>query len=257
MSRKTNEMREEISKKEKRLERKLTEREKKNIERRIERKYRKRNFIKRTFVVLGITSFWVVGAKLLTSGDQTQRNKKEIIKEIEDKSNSETTNFKESIKIDTNTTEQETTDKERQDYVETINDLLDEYNEKYGTDLSNSDITYIKSKPSYLGIDEQGNYIYDSKGITPVKENVNVQGTIYVMINKNDKKIISSIGKLDNREKFETKNIDTKIIIDWDRNEYIESDKKIDFTYGKTPEQIKSIYEAIEGDFKERTEKER
>lgn len=248
MNKKTNEIREEIKKKEERLKRKLTEREKRNIIQRIERKYRRKNLIRGTLVALGIATAGVGGVKLLTSGD----DKKVVLEETEDKSNNKTNSFKESIKI--NITEQETTDKEKKDYRETINQLLEEYNQKYDTDLTNNDITYLRSKPSYLSVDENENYIYDAKGNTPAKENVDVTGYVYVIINKNDKKIISSIGKLSRGIKSEIKNVDTKVAMDWERNEYIESDKKIDFTEGKTPEQIEVIYESIKEGFEERAE---
>ena len=48
-------------------------------------------------------------------------------------------------------------------YNQILEDIANEYNEKYGTKLSPTDITYIKSNPQFLAIDNKGEYIQDYK----------------------------------------------------------------------------------------------
>ena len=83
-------------------------------------------------------------------------------------------------------------------------------------------------------IDSSKYYVYDN---SVYKENQN-----NVFVNKKDNTIISSIGKV----KDEVQNIDTKIVMDSQRKEYISNSEKIDITQGKTNEEIDEIYNAME-----------
>ena len=116
-------------------------------------------------------------------------------------------------------------------------------NEEYDTKLSAADITYIKSNPQFLAIDNNGEYIQDYKQTQKYGSYIQDKiKNIYVFINKEDNTIISSIGKVADK----VQNIDTKIVMDSQRKEYISNNEKIDITQGKTSEEIEEIYNAME-----------
>ena len=124
-----------------------------------------------------------------------------------------------------------------------LEDIANEYNEKYGTKLSPTDITYIKSNPQFLAIDNNGEYVQDYKETQKYDSYIQDKiKNIYVFVNKKDNTIISSIGKVED----EVQNIDTKIVMDSQKKEYISNSKKIDITQGKTNEEIDEIYNAME-----------
>ena len=126
-----------------------------------------------------------------------------------------------------------------------------EYNEEYDTNLTASDISYIKSNPQYLTIDEDGTYVQDYRQSGENNEYIydNIKD-VYVFINKKDDTIISSIGKVEN----EVKNIDTNIVMLSGKQEYVESDKKIDITKGKDKEQLEEMYKAMQEKSKQKTQ---
>ena len=128
-------------------------------------------------------------------------------------------------------------------YNQILEDIANEYNEEYDTKLSAADITYIKSNPQFLAIDNNGEYIQDYKQTQKYGSYIQDKiKNIYVFINKEDNTIISSIGKVADK----VQNIDTKIVMDSQRKEYISNNKKIDITQGKTSEEIEEIYNAME-----------
>ena len=128
-------------------------------------------------------------------------------------------------------------------YNQILEDIANEYNEKYGTKLSPTDITYIKSNPQFLAIDNNGEYVQDYKETQKYDSYIQDKiKNIYVFVNKKDNTIISSIGKVED----EVQNIDTKIVMDSQKKEYISNSKKIDITQGKTNEEIDEIYNAME-----------
>jgi hypothetical protein len=91
--------------------------------------------------------------------------------------------------------------------------------------------------------DKEGEYIQDYKETQKYDSYIQDKiKNIYVFVNKKDNTIISSIGKV----KDEVQNIDTKIVMDSQRKEYISNSEKIDITQGKTNEEIDEIYNAME-----------
>ena len=80
-----------------------------------------------------------------------------------------------------------------------LEEIAKEYNEEYDTNLTASDISYIKSNPQYLTIDEDGTYVQDYRQSGENNEYIydNIKD-VYVFINKKDDTIISSIGKVEN-----------------------------------------------------------
>lgn len=254
MSKKTNEIIRRIQIKEEKLERKLTTKEKRKIEKSVIREYRRKNIIKGIFSTLGIITIGAGAHALLTDGSEHQQdNKTELEMEIENQE--EVTNtFKEELKVDIDAITQEQNEENEVDYDKIMAEILDEYNEKYDIELTEEDISYIKSNPQFLGITDDGTYIQDYKQNTPVQEYID-DGIkdIYVMINNNDNTIISSLGKVDGK----ITNIDTKVVMDGQRNEYFESDKKIDLTEDKNQEEIEQIYETIENEYEKELEEER
>lgn len=109
----------------------------------------------------------------------------------------------------------------------------------------------IKSNPQYLTIDEDGTYVQDYRQSGENNEYIydNIKD-VYVFINKKDDTIISSIGKVEN----EVKNIDTNIVMLSGKQEYVESDKKIDITKGKDKEQLEEMYKAMQEKSKQKTQ---
>lgn len=255
MGKKTNEIRKRIENAEKRKGRELTEREKQKIERKVILKYRKENAIRGLFLTLGLT-IGAGGHALLTNGNDKSKdsnNQPTAETQIDNEVNNNDNSFKTSLTVDTTTAiipTTETEDKEI-DYDKIISEVLDEYNEKYDTELSPEDIAYMQSKPQFLGI-SNGTYIQDYKQKTPVDEYLDDYiGDIYIMINKNDDKIIASLGKV----KGKIENVDTKVAMNGERKEYFESDKKIDLTENKNEEEIKQIYDALEKELEKDVEK--
>ena len=250
MSKKTNEIRKRIKTAEEKKGGELTKKEIQKIERKVILKYRRENFIRGAFLALGIT-IGAVGYALLTSGDKIQDNSSKQKTEIQLDNESETNNvFKNELKVDVNTISQE----EKVNYEETLKQIIEEYNEKYSTDLSSEDINYIKSNPQFLGISDNGTYIQNYKQNTPVEKYISDGiNDIYIMINNKNNTIITSLGEVDGK----IQNIDTKVVMDNNRKEYFESDKKIDLTENKTQEQIEEIYDTLRNEYKKEVEQER
>lgn len=247
MGKKTDEIRRRIKIAEEKKGRRLFRKEREVIEKAVIKEFRRKNAIKAVLVALGITTIGAAGKHaLLPEGNNNKIEKQETLK----RENNEFIKGLQShgIKIDT-----EKFTKELQN-EEIIFDILKEYNEKYGTELNKEDISYIKSKPQFLGIDENGTYIQDYKENTPVKEYEEEEekiGNIYIMINNKDNKIISSLGEVSS----EITNIDTKIVMDRNGTEYLESDKKINIIEGKDEQTKQKIYEALEQEYEKEYKK--
>lgn len=250
MSKKTNEIRKRIKTAEEKKGGKLTKKEIQKIERKVILKYRRKNFIRGAFLALSIT-IGAGGHALLTSGDKIQDNSSKQKTEIQLDNENETNNvFKNELKVDVNTISQEG----KVNYEETLKQIIEEYNEKYSTDLSSEDINYIKSNPQFLGISDNGTYIQNYKQNTPVEKYISDGiNDIYIMINNKNNTIITSLGEVDGK----IQNIDTKVVMDSNRNEYFESDKKIDLTDNKKQEQIEEIYDTLRNEYKKEVEQER
>lgn len=242
----------EIEEKEKRSDIKLTKRQCETIMKKHSRKYnikRIEYIVAAVFATLGISK---IEKNALISGND-ENNKTEIMSELLE----QTPTFKDEIKVDLSKENNQVT----KDYSQVINyeqlfvDSINQYNQKYGTDLEEKDIDLIKSSNTqYLGIDENGTYIQDYSQNTPVVEYIrngtdkNNIGNIYIMINNKDNTIIGSLGKVN----YEIVNIDTKIIMNYDRKEYLASDKKMDLTKTVNDEDGKKLqlrYEAFEKQF--------
>lgn len=253
MSKKTNEIRIKIQKAEEKIGRQLTKKERQKIEKQVIRKYNRQNLIRGAFLALGI----VIGAgghALLTAGNNPDKENKQEI-EMEMDTQDETTNsFKEDLKVDIDSITTEKEENEEVDYDKIMSEILEEYNERYDAELSQEDISFIKSNPQFLGIKDDGTYIQDYKQNTPVQEYTKERiGDVYIIINNKDNTIITSLGKV----KGQITNIDTKVVMDKDRKEYFESDKKIDLTGDKNKEEVEQIYEAIQNEYEKDLEEER
>lgn len=255
MSKKTNEIRKRIQIAEEKIGRELTKTEKQKIEKKVILKYRRENFIRGAFLAIGIT-IGAGGHALLTDGNNASRdaNSKQATEMQIDNQEKNNNSFKEDLKYDTNAIVPEENENNEIDYDEIISEIIEEYNKKYNTELSSEDISYIKSNPQFLGISDDGTYIQDYKQNTPTEEYIydNIKD-IYVMINNKDNKIITSLGKV----KGKIENIDTKVVMDSERNEYFESDKKIDLTENKKEEEIEQIYDTLENEYENEIEEER
>ena len=64
---------------------------------------------------------------------------------------------------------------------------------------------------------------------------------IYIIINSRTNEIIASIGRVN----YKVTNIDTKIVMNDKRKEYLEAEDKIDITEGKTDEEKEQIYNSL------------
>lgn len=122
------------------------------------------------------------------------------------------------------------------------------YNERYGTDLTPDDLSLIESKPQFLGVIGDNTYVQDYKSTSPVdyhisdnwKDKTSID-KIYIIINSRTNEIIASIGRVN----YKVTNIDTKIVMNDKRKEYLEAEDKIDITEGKTDEEKEQIYNSL------------
>lgn len=254
MSKKTNEIRRRIQIAEEKKGRELTEEERKRIEKKVILKYRRENFIRGAFLAVGIT-IGAGGHALLTDGNNASKdaNNKQATEMQIDNQEKNNNSFKEDLKYNTNTISTKENEDSEIDYDKIISEVLDEYNEKYDTELSQEDISYMRSRPQFLGI-SNGTYIQDYKQNTPVDEYLtNRIDYIYIMINNKDNTIISSLGKVQGK----IENVDTKVAMNRERKEYFESDKKIDLTENKNEKQIEQIYDTLKNEYENEIEEER
>lgn len=272
MGKKTNEIRMRITKAEEKKGEPLTKQERRNIEAKVQRKYRRQNIIRGAFLALGIGA-GATGTYLLTEGkapkdvEITQDENETDIKIKENEENKELNisvnkdrevfineikvnipeekqNIEETPKIQ-NTQEPKQTQKPEEQNSKVIQEILDEYNEKYNTDLEESDISYLKSTPNFLGIDANGKYIQDYKENTEIKDYILGEygiGPIYIILNNKEEKIIASMGEIEK----ELVDVDTKIVMSEEGKEYIASENKINLTENKDQETKESIYKALE-----------
>lgn len=266
---KQRKIQERIKKIEAKKGRQLTEEEKQRIERKIKLKQRREKFIRGGFLALGIT-LGAGGHALATSGDKADDNDSkqkiemqadeaerpvdDVEMQIDDAKNAEKVDnketktknvYKDTLKINQNISP--CINHESVDYEQ----IIDAYNKKYDTDLTAEDISFIKSNPQFLGISEDGKYIQDYKEDTPVEEYIddNIED-VYIMINNKDNTIISSLGKVDG----EIKNIDTKVVMTYEGDEFFESYQKIDLTNitvkkGKKTNQSEAIYNTLKNQY--------
>lgn len=122
------------------------------------------------------------------------------------------------------------------------------YNERYETDLTPDDLSLIESKPQFLGVIGDNTYVQDYKSTSPVdyhisdnwKDKTSID-KIYIIINSRTNEIIASIGRVN----YKVTNIDTKIVMNDKRKEYLEAEDKIDITEGKTDEEKEQIYNSL------------
>ena len=184
MSKKTNEIRRKIKEKEEKYKRKLTYKEVKRIEKDVLKKYNRRKKIAGIFLALGITTVGgaTAGLLLASGSNDVPENAKKTEATIENSEKTDTSkktnDFKENLQTLT--------------YSQITEEIAKEYNEEYDTNLTASDISYIKSNPQYLTIDEDGTYVQDYRQSGENNEYIydNIKD-VYVFINKKDDKIIS------------------------------------------------------------------
>lgn len=239
-----------IRKNEKNLGRRLTEKEKQKIQERVKAKHRRENFIRAGFLALGIPLGAGIHA-LTTSGDKTEDKDTKTKKKMQVVDEESKNPYKDTLKVNFSSC----IENEPIDYVQIIN----AYNKKYNTKLTAEDISLIKSTPQFLGISEDGTYIQDYKENTPVEGYIddNIED-IYIMINNKDNKIIASLGKIDG----EIKNVDTKVVMTYEGDEFFESYQKIDLTKvtvekNKKRNQSEKIYDTLENQYEKEREEER
>lgn len=199
---------------------------------------------------LGVT----VGGGALLLGDkeynQNEGNDRPEVSTDIDEQNTKVKQFSDEIKIDIpEKTIFEGTKKvitESADRV--LLQIALKYNERYETDLTPDDLSLIESKPQFLGVIGDDTYVQDYKSSSPVdyhisdswKDKTSID-KIYIVINNRTNEIIASIGRVN----YKVTNIDTKIVMNDKRKEYLEAEDKIDITEGKTDEEKEQIYNAL------------
>ena len=123
----------------------LTEKQRKRITEKIVKQEKRKRNIKAVLVSLGILTGGVV---LLNPANEPETKPTIETTVDEAKTTSDAKEeFTQSMKVKT--------------YNQILEDIANEYNEKYGTKLSPTDITYIKSNPQFLAIDNNGVYVQD------------------------------------------------------------------------------------------------
>ena len=275
--RSSEEIRRRIKAKEKREGRPLSKQERRKIEKNVIRKHRKENIIRALFLSLGI----VAGAttiKALDRGRTISSNQPKQEQTIEQDSTmtnqaieQDSTIANQAIEQDSSianqATEQYNTQTKGKTYDDfkdslhvnsndTINynqveqEIINEFNQINNDNLTKDDVAYLLSKPQFIGIDENNQYIQDYKEETKVSQyKTSGIGNIYVAIDRRDNSVIYSVGKIDNK----VANVDTKVVMKNDSNgqriEYFKSNKAINPTLNKDEKSINNIYETMEYEF--------
>lgn len=275
--RSSEEIRRRIKAKEKREGRPLSKQERRKIEKNVIRKHRKENIIRALFLSLGI----VAGAtttKALDRGRTISSNQPKQEQTIEQDSTmtnqaieQDSTIANQAIEQDSSIANQaieqyntQTKGKTYDDFKDslyvnsndTINynqveqEIINEFNQINNDNLTKDDVAYLLSKPQFIGIDENNQYIQDYKEETKVSQyKTSGIGNIYVAIDRRDNSVIYSVGKIDNK----VANVDTKVVMKNDSNgqriEYFKSNKAINPTLNKDEKSINNIYETMEYEF--------
>lgn len=275
--RSSEEIRRRIKSKEKREGRPLSKQERRKIEKNVIRKHRKENIIRALFLSLGI----VAGAtttKALDRGRTISSNQPKQEQTIEQDSTmtnqaieQDSTIANQAIEQDSSIANQaieqyntQTKGKTYDDFKDslhvnsndTINynqveqEIINEFNQINNDNLTKDDVAYLLSKPQFIGIDENNQYIQDYKEETKVSQyKTSGIGNIYVAIDRRDNSVIYSVGKIDNK----VANVDTKVVMKNDSNgqriEYFKSNKAINPTLNKDEKSINNIYETMEYEF--------
>lgn len=194
----------------------LTTKQRRKIEARVVKKHKRRVRITAILAALGI-SVGGVAIKRLTEGEKGRpipTSQEEIPEEqiSEPESEKEASSFRDELKTTT--------------YNDVLSKVAQEYNLEYGENVSANNISYVKSKPQFLAIDENGNYISDYKENRKYPEYV-VQGSgfdkgtadigaNYVFIDNTSDRIIGAIGKVNDK----VYNIKTTAVKTYDGKEY-------------------------------------
>lgn len=133
MSKKTAEIRKKIKESEEKLNRELTEKEKRSIAKKVVKKYKRRNFIRATLLLIGLGGAVTAGTKLLPEGKGPQ-----IESEV-DLNNSNANTFREGLKVQIG--ENNASIEENEEFKELENQIREEIK-----GLSNKDevLKYIK-----------------------------------------------------------------------------------------------------------------
>jgi hypothetical protein len=245
------ELKKAIKEKEERVNRRLTREEVKSLRKRVLKRVERRQQINIRMtglivVLTGITMGTIFGgepktlepAKTTKQVETTVDNEETSIEE--EKTTEEETTFKDSIKVTDSGNSIKNTQINSE--VEIMHCLL-KYNEKYGTDLTPDDLSYMISEPVSLGVREDGSYVYDCTRNTEVASyiidghDVGI-GQIYIIINNKENKIIASVGSVGNK----AVDIDTKMVIKGKNKEVVgESDKKINLLEGLTDDEKEDL----------------
>ena len=286
--RSSEEIRRRIKSKEKREGRPLSKQERRKIEKNVIRKHRKENIIRALFLSLGIVA-GATTTKALDRGRTISSNQPKQEQTIEQDSTmanqtieqdstianqaveQDSTIANQAIEQDSTmtnqTTEQYNTQTKEKTYDDfkdslhvnsndTINynqveqEIINEFNQINNDNLTKDDVAYLLSKPQFIGIDENNQYIQDYKEETKVSQyKTSGIGNIYVAIDRRDNSVIYSVGKIDNK----VANVDTKVVMKNDSNgqriEYFKSNKAINPTLNKDEKSINNIYETMEYEF--------
>lgn len=253
--RSSEEIRRRIKAKEKREGRPLSKQERRKIEKNVIRKHRKENIIRALFLSLGIAA----GATTIKALDRgrtissNQPNQEQTIEQDStmanqaiEQDNTQTKgktydDFKDSLHVNSNNTI---------NYNQVEQEIINEFNQTNNDNLTKDDVAYLLSKPQFIGIDENNQYIQDYKEETKVSQyKTSGIGNIYVAIDRRDNSVIYSVGKIDNK----VANVDTKVVMKNDSNgqriEYFKSNKAINPTLNKDEKSINNIYETMEYEF--------
>lgn len=237
-------VRKNIREEEEKIGRKLTRQEKHKFIQNNKRQI-KRNFIKGS-IIIGLASFGItLGAKAMLPEPKDNTSK---IEQNENKSKAE--QFRKGVQYDVEPINIE----EMQDQEDMNKQIASQYNTKYNEDLLEENIGYIKTSPRFLTIDKNGNYSFDSSEKTEFEESIpeNKLGDMYVVVNKQNKEIISAVGEA----KLDVVNVDVKKI-SVGQTEYTNSSKMIDLTVDengneKSAEEKDEIYSKVKSAYEER-----
>ena len=229
-------IRKKLKEEEKNRGRKLNPKERKKFIRNEKKKCRRKATIIAVLASLGITA----GAKGVKLLEAPKENKVNV--ETQTKTDDKRRDFIEKNKVDVTLTI--TPEEEKLE----AKDILAEH----GYNIDDDKIGCIKSKPQFITINENQEYVDDYKENTEASDYITDNKRIedmYTLINRDDNTIITTLGRIDDKYV----NIDAKQVM-VNGKEYFQGENVVDVTKDdqgneKSQDELKKVYEGLENKY--------
>ena len=230
-------IRKNLKKEEERKGRKLEPQERKKFIKNEKKKCRRKARWIAITAALGIAAVGVKGAKLLEAPKENKINV-----ETQTNTDNKRKDFLDKTKVDVTLTIAP-----KEEKLE-AKDILAEY----GYNIDDEKIGCIKSKPQFITINENQEYVDDYKENTEASDYITDSNRIddmYTLINRDDNTIITTLGKIDDKYV----NIDTKQVM-VNGKEYFQGENVLDISKDnqgneKTQDNLEKVYEGLENKY--------